>query len=282
MIARACAVVLLLGIATAHAQRANENVSMSHVYSAFVTGTDAGVMSANVVLGPELQQRLGLPAQADGAKAYEALMNLVGSNTKGVRRATPQEISDYGARRGFDAARNPVYALDAGSVQLLVQYDPQATRISYVGQLGVANPDPPPAAAPAPQVTPKDVLQVLATPPRLPPPAPVSVSFNSNSAKLTPQARDVLGEFLPKVADRRLQVSGHADAMGSPEYNQRLSKRRAEAVRAYLIGSGVAGDKIEVSAQGSAQPVKACPEQMRKSARRACLAPNRRVVIEAL
>jgi len=146
---------------------------------------------------------------------------------------------------------------------------------------GVADPDPSPAA-PAPQVTPRDVLQVLVTPPRLPPPAPIVVSFNSNSAKLTPQARDALGEFLPKVTDRRLQVSGHADAMGSPEYNQRLSKRRAEAVRAYLVGSGVAGDRIEVSAQGAAQPVKACPEQMRKSARRACLAANRRVVIEAL
>lgn len=138
------------------------------------------------------------------------------------------------------------------------------------------------ALAHAQQVTPKDVLEVLVTPPSLPPPAPISVSFDSNSAKLTPQARDALGEFLPKVADRRLQVSGHADAMGSPEYNQRLSKRRAEAVRAYLVGHGVAGEKVEVSAQGAAQPVKACPEQMRKSARRACLAPNRRVVIEAL
>jgi OOP family OmpA-OmpF porin len=134
----------------------------------------------------------------------------------------------------------------------------------------------------AQQVTPQNVLEVLVTPPSLPPPAPLVVSFDVNSAQLTPQARDALGEFLAKAKDRRLQVSGHADAMGAPEYNLRLSKRRADAVRAYLVGHGVPGEKIEVSAQGEAQPVKACPEQMRKSSRRACLAPNRRVVVEAL
>jgi OOP family OmpA-OmpF porin len=138
------------------------------------------------------------------------------------------------------------------------------------------------ALAQAQQVTPQNVLEVLVTPPSLPPPAPLVVSFEANSARLTPQAREALGEFLAKVKDRRLQVSGHADAMGSPEYNQRLSKRRAEAVRAYLVGHGVAGEKIELSARGETQPVEACPEQMKRSARRACLAANRRVVVEAL
>jgi len=281
MIARACAVLLLLGMAAAHAQRPpSEYAAMAHVYSAFVTGNDAGVMSSSVTLGPELQQRLNLPAQGDGAKAYEALVRLVGNNTKDVRPATQQEISAYGARRGFDAARNLLFALDAGAVTFGTRYDTKATRISYVGQLGVADPDPPQATAP--QVTPQAVLQALTTPPRLPPPAPIAVSFDYNSAKLTPQAREALGEFLPKVTDRRLQVSGHADALGSPEYNLRLSKRRAEAVRAYLVGNGVAGENIEVTAQGAMQPVKACPGQMNPSARRACLAPNRRVVIEAL
>jgi outer membrane protein OmpA-like peptidoglycan-associated protein len=205
-------------------------------------------------------------------------MALVGGSTKDVRRATPKEIGDYGARRGFDAAKNPVFTLDAGGVQLLVQYDPRATRISYVGQLGVANPDSPP---PAP-VAVEDVMKALAELPGKPAqPIVGTVTFEYDSAKLTPQARAALGELVPKTVDRRLQVSGHADGIGSDEYNQRLSRRRAEAVRAYLVESGVAADKIELFAHGKGQPVKACPEEKKPSALRSCLAPNRRVVIEA-
>jgi OOP family OmpA-OmpF porin len=126
------------------------------------------------------------------------------------------------------------------------------------------------------------VMQALTELPGRPTPAAWTVSFEFRSAKLTPQARAVLDELLPKATDRRLQVSGHADSLGSSQYNQRLSKRRAEAVRAYLVGHGVDGKQIELFARGAAQPVKACPEQKNRRALRSCLAPNRRVVVEAL
>jgi outer membrane protein OmpA-like peptidoglycan-associated protein len=287
MFARILLLAITLGAAAAYAQRVTpEGVALSHVYSAFMTGTDAGVMSATVALGPELQQRLGLPAQADGNRVYQSLMGFVGSNTKDVRRATPQEITAYGARRGFDAAGSPVFTVDAGAVQLLVQYDIRAARITYAGQLGVADPDPPvAAAAPAPTQAPvkvEAVMQALVELPGRPAPAAWTVPFESRSAKLTPRARAVLDELLPKATDRRLQVSGHADSLGSSPYNQRLSKRRAEAVRAYLVGHGVDGKRIELSAHGEAQPVKACAEEKSRRALRACHAPNRRVVVEAL
>jgi outer membrane protein OmpA-like peptidoglycan-associated protein len=285
MLVRICLLAVTLGAAAAYAQRVTpEGVALSHVYSAFMTGTDAGVMSATVALGPELQRRLGLPAQPEGSKAYEALMNLTSNQMKDVRRATPEEIRAYGSRRGFDAAASPVFAVDAGAVQLLVQYDIRAARITYAGQLGVADPDPAPVQQ-APAQVPIEVeavMQALVELPGRPAPAVWTVPFESRSSRLTPKARAVLEELLPKASERRIQVSGHADSLGSAQYNQRLSKRRAEAVRAYLVGHGVDGKRIELFAHGEAQPVKACPEEKKRRALRDCLAPNRRVVVEAL
>jgi outer membrane protein OmpA-like peptidoglycan-associated protein len=285
MLVRIFPFVLALSLGAAHAQRVTpEGVALSHVYSAFMTGTDAGVMSPNVAIGPELQQKLGLAAQADGARAYEALMKLTSNQMKDVRRAMPEEIRAYGSRRGFDAAASPLFTVDAGAVQLLVQYDIRAARITYAGQLGVADPDTAPVPQAPAQVPIKveAVMQALVELPGRPAPAAWTVPFESRSSRLTPKARAVLEELLPKAGERRIQVSGHADSLGSAQYNQRLSKRRAEAVRAYLVGHGVDGTRIELFAHGEAKPVKACPEEKNRRALRSCHAPNRRVVIEVL
>jgi OmpA-OmpF porin, OOP family len=127
----------------------------------------------------------------------------------------------------------------------------------------------------------EEVMKALVQVPGAPPSA-WTITFEYRSATLTPQARAVLDEMLPKAADRRLRVSGHADSLGSAQVNQQLSKQRAEAVRAYLVGHGVEGKRIELVSHGAAQPVKACPEEKERRALRSCLAPNRRVVIEAL
>ncbi|HZF85644.1 MAG TPA: OmpA family protein [Burkholderiaceae bacterium] len=80
----------------------------------------------------------------------------------------------------------------------------------------------------------------------------------------------------------RIEVVGHTDRLGSPAYNQRLSEKRAEAVRGALVAQGVAPSRVVASGRGETQPVVQC-DRSAKSALIACLAPNRRVdiVVEA-
>jgi OOP family OmpA-OmpF porin len=79
-------------------------------------------------------------------------------------------------------------------------------------------------------------------------------------------------------------VTGHTDRIGSQAYNQKLSERRANAVRDYLVSKGVARDKIETLGMGKTQPVpgvvcnQAYPKE--RKALIECLAPNRRVEVE--
>jgi hypothetical protein len=124
-----------------------ETEALAYVYSAFLTQADPAVMANPVVLGPELQRALTLPASADGTKVYEALIARIGTDRVDARMATAQEVAAYGTRRGFDSkAGLPLYALEAGDLRYLLQYDLQRLRISFVGQLGVPDPDPRPVA----------------------------------------------------------------------------------------------------------------------------------------
>ena len=75
-------------------------------------------------------------------------------------------------------------------------------------------------------------------------------------------------------------VNGHADRLGSPQYNQALSEKRAEAVRAYLVSRGVDASGIETLGFGKTLPVKSCPDQKDRKSLIECLGPNRRVVVE--
>ena len=60
---------------------------------------------------------------------------------------------------------------------------------------------------------------------------------------------------------RYIIVNGHADRLGSTQYNQKLSEKRAEAVRAYLVSKGVDASKVETLGFGKTLPVKSCPDQ---------------------
>ena len=85
---------------------------------------------------------------------------------------------------------------------------------------------------------------------------------------------------------RFININGYADRIGSLQYNQKLSERRADAVKAYLVRQGADGGKIETMGYGkqyvgSMLPVVQCDQKNRK-ALIACLAPNRRAEIEVL
>jgi hypothetical protein len=61
--------------------------------------------------------------------------------------------------------------------------------------------------------------------------------------------------FLRSHPDRQVVIEGHTDSRGSDEYNQRLSRERADAVREYLVGNGVTTSQISSRGYGEAYPV---------------------------
>lgn len=85
------------------------------------------------------------------------------------------------------------------------------------------------------------------------------VAFDLNSSALTAEARRNLDEFATALKDARLaavrfQIEGHTDARGSPDRNQTLSERRAQAVADYLLSQGVTADRLETRAFGETRP----------------------------
>lgn len=150
---------------------------------------------------------------------------------------------------------------------------------------------PAPAPAPAPQPAPRAVEQPKpAAKPEAPkPPSMVNLSatqlFAFDKATLSEAARAVLDQqVVAKIKGlgsvRYININGHSDRLGSAQYNQRLSEQRAEAVRAYLASKGVEQDKMETFGFGKTLPVQSCTGRMSREVLIACLAPNRRVVVE--
>src|SRR6202162_4952715 len=84
------------------------------------------------------------------------------------------------------------------------------------------------------------------------------VLFDFNKYTLKPEARERLARISGIVLaypDLKLQIEGYTDSIGSEEYNQTLSEKRAETVRAYLISSGVSMDSVAARGKGKADPI---------------------------
>lgn len=64
-----------------------------------------------------------------------------------------------------------------------------------------------------------------------------------------------LAGFLNKYPDRTVTIEGHTDSVGSDDSNRSLSQRRADSVKAYLVGQGVASDRLSASGMGEGSPV---------------------------
>ncbi len=84
------------------------------------------------------------------------------------------------------------------------------------------------------------------------------VLFATNSDALQAGAGrnlDQLVDFLRKYSERTVEVEGHTDSTGSADYNRALSLRRADSVRDYLVGRGVAGNRLATAGIGEARPI---------------------------
>ncbi len=150
----------------------------------------------------------------------------------------------------------------------------------------------PPAPAPAPVVAPPPPPPPPPKPAPAPAPAVQKITlaskalFDFDKAVLKPEGMAAIdSQIIAKLKDvQKLElvlVTGHTDRIGSQAYNQKLSERRADAVRNYLVSKGVAKDKIETLGMGKTQPVPGvtCTMTAMKELI-ACLAPNRRVEVE--
>jgi len=96
---------------------------------------------------------------------------------------------------------------------------------------------------------------------------------------------EVVGKIKAYPQVEVVLVTGHADRIGSDAYNQKLSQRRADAVKDYLVGQGVEANRIETDAKGESQPVASCDNVKGKVSGRnsklvECLQPDRRVMVE--
>jgi OmpA-OmpF porin, OOP family len=112
-------------------------------------------------------------------------------------------------------------------------------------------PSAPAAAAPAPAPAPQ-------------PPAATKVTyaadafFDFDKAVLKPEGKAKLDDLVGKVQGINLEVIiavGHTDSVGTDAYNQKLSVRRAEAVKAYLVSKGIEKNRVYTEGKGEKQPV---------------------------
>jgi outer membrane protein OmpA-like peptidoglycan-associated protein len=88
----------------------------------------------------------------------------------------------------------------------------------------------------------------------------LALQFEFDSDRLSPQDRATLNELAiamrsPELAGRRFLIEGHTDNKGNPAYNLRLSRQRAQAVRALLVVQRVAPDRLFAEGKGAAEPI---------------------------
>jgi OOP family OmpA-OmpF porin len=108
--------------------------------------------------------------------------------------------------------------------------------------------------------------------------------FDFDKSELKPQGKIILDDMVRTLAGAQYEdifVTGHTDRIGSARYNQRLSERRANAVKDYLVSKDISAGRIEAEGKGDTQPTTKFGDCDGPKSPRvvACLQPDRRVDI---
>ena len=117
---------------------------------------------------------------------------------------------------------------------------------AVLGHLFFDKEAPPPAPVAAPPPPPKPMLVLRGT------------NFAFDSAALTEEGIAQLADVVKSLKANpnvSISVEGHTDSVGPDAYNLRLSQRRAEVVETYLVGKGIAEDRIEARGFGESKPI---------------------------
>jgi len=134
-------------------------------------------------------------------------------------------------------------------------------------------PPPSPPPAPAPRVSP--VVQKVTF--------SAETLFDFDKTVIKPDGKAKLDDLVGKLKETDVEViiaTGHTDSIGSDAYNMKLSMRRAESVKAYLISRGVDANRIQTVGKGKRQPV--APNKLNGKDNPAGRALNRRVEVEVI
>ncbi|MDP2132810.1 MAG: OmpA family protein [Sulfuritalea sp.] len=134
-------------------------------------------------------------------------------------------------------------------------------------------------AAPAPAAAPKPAAQKVTL--------AADALFDFNKADLRAEGKSKLDKLAGDIKGIKLEVIiavGHADRFGTDAYNQKLSEKRAEAVKAYLVSKGVEPNRVYTEGKGEKQPVTKADQCKGPKSKSVidCLQPDRRVEIEVI
>jgi len=254
---------------------------------------EAGFRGANLDLLAQLPlgERLSLLGRV-GANYAKASTHFSGNRLNAVTGPNPSERKlNAKAGLGLEYKLSEALAL-RGEIERYRVNDAVGNRgdvdllsVSLVYKLGrpahsapvytppAAEPAPPPAAQPMPP-----------PPPKAPEPTSEKVSFAAETlfdfdkSAVKPAGKAALDDLLLKLKGMNTEVVvtvGHTDSVGSNEYNQKLSLRRAEAVKAYLVSKGVEASRIYTEGKGETQP-------LADNATAEGRAKNRRVTVEVV
>jgi OOP family OmpA-OmpF porin len=160
--------------------------------------------------------------------------------------------------------------VDLLSVGLVYRFGAKAAPVAVIA----APPAPAPVAAPVVE----------------PPPAPRFEKYTLSATELftfdssavnMPQAKleEITTAIKGPGSPKQVVIVGYTDRLGSDEYNQKLSERRALAVKEYMVNRGIAADRLVAEGKGEADPIVECTDK-NKAALIKCLSPNRRVEID--
>ena len=179
------------------------------------------------------------------------------------------EVERYRTTDGFRNRGD----VNLASVSLIYKMGrPVAAPVVYVAPVVAATPAPAPV--------------LVQTPPPAPKMEPVSEKvsfaaetlFDFDKSVVKPAGKTALNDLLLKLQGLNTEAMvtvGHTDSVGSDAYNQKLSLRRAEAVKSYLVSKGVAASRVFVEGKGESQPV---ADNKAAQGR----AKNRRVTVEVV
>jgi OOP family OmpA-OmpF porin len=278
------------------------------------TTVPAGTLSGNIKLKGLNMDLVGtLPITEKfsvlgriGVNYADASDSFVGTGAVNVTNPNPSKRdTNLKVGLGLQYAFTPALAMRAEVERYRIndavgnKGDIDLVSLGLIYRFGAKSPTPVPVAyVPPPVVVAQAPAPVYVAPPPPPPPPPVlprKVSFSEDSlfdfdkASVKAGGQQELDKFAAELKGTQfdvINVTGHTDRIGSHAYNQKLSERRADAVKGYLMTSaGIAGDKIVAKGVDGAEPVtKAgdCKGTKATKALIACLQPDRRVEVEVV